>query len=100
MQSCDVARMRVVVGDVIEGKYRVDRVLGAGGMGTVVAATHRTLQQRVAIKLLAPEVARVADVVARFMREAQAAARLSSEHVVRVLDVGAMGDGVPFLVME
>jgi eukaryotic-like serine/threonine-protein kinase len=92
--------MQVGVGVVVQGKYRIDRVLGAGGMGTVVAATHLGLRHPVAIKLLAAEVAHEPEVLARFLREAQAAARLTGEHVARVLDVGALDDGTPFLVME
>jgi eukaryotic-like serine/threonine-protein kinase len=88
------------VGDVIEGKYRVERVLGQGGMGVVVAARHLGLDELFAIKLLLPQVLGDATAVERFMREARAAARLKSDHVVRVNDVGRLPDGAPFLVME
>ncbi len=87
-------------GDVIAGKYRVQRVLGAGGMGVVVAAEHLQLRQRVAIKFLLPSAVSGADTVARFVREAQAAARIQSEHVARVLDVATLDDGLPYMVME
>ena len=87
-------------GSLIAGKYRVENVLGHGGMGAVVAATHRRLGQRVAIKILYPSSARNPEAVARFLREAQAAAALQSEHVVRILDFGRHGDGLPFMVME
>jgi serine/threonine-protein kinase len=87
-------------GDVIAGKYRIERVLGAGGMGVVVAAEHLQLHQRVAIKVLLPEAGTEPDVVARFAREAQAAARIQSEHVARVIDVASLDDGSPFMVME
>ncbi len=87
-------------GSIIAGKYRVENVLGHGGMGAVVAATHRRLGQRVAIKILYPSSARNPEAVARFLREAQAAAALQSEHVVRILDFGRHGDGLPFMVME
>ena len=87
-------------GSLIAGKYRVENVLGHGGMGGVVAATHRRLGQRVAIKILYPSSARNPEAVARFLREAQAAAALQSEHVVRILDFGRHGDGLPFMVME
>ncbi len=90
----------VLPGDVIAGKYRVDRVLGAGGMGVVVAATHQQLDQRVALKFLLPEVAAHEDLVARFLREARAAVKIHSEHVSRVLDVGTLGTGAPYMVME
>jgi serine/threonine protein kinase len=87
-------------GDVLAGRFRVERVLGAGGMGVVVAAHHLQLDRRVALKFLLPEIARQQSVVARFGREARAAARIQSEHVARVLDVGTLEDGRPYLVME
>jgi serine/threonine-protein kinase len=90
----------VRIGEVLAGKYRVERVLGTGGMGVVVAARHLELGQRVALKLLLPEGLDDAATVERFAREARAAARLESEHAVRVLDVGRLKDGAPFLVME
>ncbi|WP_437836696.1 protein kinase domain-containing protein [Sorangium sp. So ce1153] len=88
----------VVEGEVIAGKYRVDRVVGRGGMGMVVAASHLFLPQRVAIKLLLSDDSPA--LVQRFLREARAAARLKGEHVVRVLDVGELESGVPYIVME
>ena len=87
-------------GDVLAGKYRVDRVLGAGGMGVVVAATHMHLGQRVALKFLLPELAGRPDVLARFDREARAAVKIQSEHVARVLDTGVLENGAPYMVME
>jgi serine/threonine-protein kinase len=88
----------VVPGEVLAGKYRVEHILGQGGMGVVVAATHLHLQQKVAIKLLLEEV--TPEVMARFLREARASALLKSEHVVRVLDVGELPSGRPYMVME
>jgi eukaryotic-like serine/threonine-protein kinase len=87
-------------GAVLGGKYRVERVLGEGGMGRVVAALHEQLGQRVAIKYLLPEALSHPDVTARFMREARAAVQLRSEHVGRVIDVGTFDDGTPYMVME
>jgi serine/threonine protein kinase len=87
-------------GEVIAGKYRVERVLGAGGMGIVVAAEHIQLRQRVAIKFLVADGAARAETVARFMREAQAASRIQSEHVARVLDVAMLPDNIPYIVLE
>lgn len=90
----------VVVGEVLAGKYRVDNVLGVGGMGVVVAATHLHLDQKVAIKfMLAPGLQNPA-LVERFSREARAAVRLKSDHVARVLDVGVLESGSPYMVME
>jgi serine/threonine-protein kinase len=86
--------------EMVAGKYRVERTLGAGGMGVVVAAKHVELDQTVAIKFLLPEIAEHGASAERFRREARAAARIRSEHVCRVLDVGTLDGGVPYLVME
>jgi serine/threonine-protein kinase len=88
------------VGDVIAGKYRLERVAGEGGMGIVYAAEHLVLRQRVAVKVLLPDAATSEMVVERFAREAQANARIQSEHVARVMDAGSTATGAPFLVME
>ncbi len=89
------------IGEVIAQKYRVESVVGMGGMGVVVAARHLQLGQAVAIKLLsAPEESRRAEANMRFIREAQAAATLHSDHVVRIYDVGTLDSGLPFMVME
>src|SRR5262245_55738847 len=93
-------RAVVVVGDIVAAKYKVERMLGKGGMGYVVAARHMQLDQPVAIKILVPELAENQDAVARFLREARAAVKIRSEHIVRVLDVGTLDDGTPFMVME
>ena len=87
-------------GDVIAGKYRVERVLGVGGMGVVMCATHLDLGKQVAIKFLLPEVAEEDQAVVRFLREGRAAANIKSEHVARVFDVARLGSGVPYIVME
>ena len=87
-------------GDVVAGKYQVERVLGEGGMGVVIAARHLELDQRVAVKFLLPEIAKRSDAAERFRREARAAVKIRSEHVARVIDVGTSDDGVPFMVME
>ena len=88
------------VGDLIAGKYRLEKVAGEGGMGVVYAAQHLILRQRVAVKVLLPDAATSELVVERFAREAQAAARIQSEHVARVMDAGSTATGAPFLVME
>jgi tRNA A-37 threonylcarbamoyl transferase component Bud32 len=88
-------------GQVIAGKYLVEAVLGAGGMGVVLAARHEVLGQRVAVKYLLPEIARShAEAAERFMREARASIELRSEHVARVIDVGKDDRGAAFMVME
>jgi serine/threonine protein kinase len=87
-------------GELLAGKYRVESLLGEGGMGYVVSAIHGQLGQRVAVKLLAPELSQNPDACARFLREARAAVRIHSEHVARVVDVGELDNGAPFMVME
>ncbi|HEY1959960.1 MAG TPA: protein kinase [Polyangiaceae bacterium] len=82
------------------GKYVIKRVIGEGGMATVFEAVHTKLDQRVAIKLLNRNLMQKRDVVARFEREARAAAKLQSPHVVRVIDVDANEEGRPYIVME
>lgn len=78
------------------GKYRVEGVLGAGGMGVVLAATHLVLHERVALKVLGTGAGRPA----RILREARAAAKLRGPHVARVLDAGLLDDGGPFVAYE
>jgi serine/threonine protein kinase len=87
-------------GTILAGKYEVESVLGVGGMGLVLAARHLQLDERIAIKMLRDDAALAPELVERFLREAQAAARLKSEHVARVDDVGTLPDGKPFMVME
>jgi len=87
-------------GSFLDEKYRVERVLGQGGMGIVIAATHLQLQQQVAIKMLLPEIAGDKKLVARFLQEGRSQVRIQGEHVVRVLDVGTLADGAPYMVME
>ncbi len=88
------------VGDVIANKYRVDAMLGQGGMGLVVAVTHLELGEPYAMKFLLPDATGSAEAVARFSREAKAAVRIKSEHVAQVSDVGNLPNGVPYIVME
>jgi len=87
-------------GEILLDKYRVEDVIGVGGMGRVVRASHMYLQTPVAIKLLLPQMAEIPSTVARFLREAQATVKLRSEHIARVIDVGMLGDGTPVIVME
>jgi serine/threonine protein kinase len=87
-------------GDMIAGKYRLERELGRGAMGTVWSAIHTTLAQRVAIKLIAGEQSRSIEARQRFGVEAKAAARLRSRHVVQVYDDGETPEGAPYIVME
>ncbi len=87
-------------GAIVDAKYEVVRVLGAGGMGVVCEARHRTLGERVAIKVMLAATARSPEATARFLREARAAFAVRNEHVARVLDAGTGPTGDPYLVME
>jgi serine/threonine-protein kinase len=87
-------------GSIVDGKFRIERVLGSGGMGIVAAATHIQLDQRVALKMLRDHLAANAELVERFTREARASAKLKNEHVCRVSDVGTTETGAPYIVME
>lgn len=96
----NLAQSPVRVGDVVGGRFRIDRLLGSGSMGFVVAAWHLELDQPVALKLLNADVFEQGEAAARFRREVRAAARIKSEHVCRVIDVGALDGGAPYMVME
>jgi serine/threonine-protein kinase len=87
-------------GTLLGGKYRIERVLGEGGMGVVMLATHVDLERLVAIKILRPEYAARDEIVMRMLFEARAAARLRNEHIVRVLDVARLDTGAPYIVLE
>jgi len=87
-------------GDVIANRYRLDAVVGRGGMGVVVAARHLELDERVAVKFMSPDALSDPEAIARFDREVKAAARIKSEYVARVYDAGKLGDGRRFMVLE
>jgi serine/threonine-protein kinase len=89
-----------LTGQVIGGKYRVIRIIGTGGMGTVWEGVHKTLGQKVAIKFIKPAFASHPDARKRFEIEARAAARLRTKHAVQVFDFGVTDDGIPYIVME
>jgi eukaryotic-like serine/threonine-protein kinase len=90
----------LAVGAVLGGKYRVESVVGRGGMAVVFAAKHLTLGHGVAIKVLRSDVGDPPELAARIVREARAAAGLTSENVTRVLDIGTLDSGEPYIVME
>jgi len=87
-------------GTLVGGKYKVVGVLGEGGMGVVYEALHVRIGQRVAIKMLHPHMLAQPELLGRFEREARAAGQLRSPHAVRVIDVDATAEGLPFMVME
>ena len=90
----------VDVGDVLDGKYRLVRLIGEGGMGVVYEGLHTRIGRRVAVKLLHAHLIASSELATRFLREAQAAATIGSEHIAEVTDFGETGDGAPFLVLE
>jgi hypothetical protein len=87
-------------GQLVGGRYSVERVFAEGGMGIVCLGRHAQLEQTVAIKFLRLALAGKPSVVERFLNEGRALAALRSEHVVRVMDVGQLDSGRPYLVME
>lgn len=87
-------------GDLIANKYRVERMIGAGGMGAVYVAVHELLRERVAIKVLLPEVVSDRDAVTRFINEARNATRIRNEHVAQVKDVDTLPSGAPYMIMD
>lgn len=92
--------MNFAAGEVVAGKYRLERVLGEGGMGTVWVASHAITRAQVAIKFLKPEYARKLEVVHRFIREARAAVAVRHPNVVAIHDVLQLDDGTPAMVMD
>jgi len=103
-QASQISALRYPTqGIVLLGKYRVEDLIGEGGMGAVVRAMHLDLEEPVAIKVLLPELAEREDVVRRFLREAKSAVKLKGEHIARVMDVGYLDgffEGRPYIVME
>jgi eukaryotic-like serine/threonine-protein kinase len=87
-------------GQIIQDKYRIVRLIGQGGMGEVYEGENVSIARRVAIKVLLNEAAMNADIVQRFEREAQAAGRIGNDHILEVLDLGALPSGERFMVME
>jgi serine/threonine-protein kinase len=96
----EAASLYPAPGEVIDGKYRCERMIGVGGMGAVALATHLLRKAPVALKFMHPAVSVREGFVERFINEAVAASRIDSEHVVKVFDVGQLEEGTPYLVME
>ncbi|MBW2453311.1 MAG: serine/threonine protein kinase [Deltaproteobacteria bacterium] len=92
--------MTLDIGDVIDDKYEITGLLGEGGMGTVFLGLHRKIHRRVAIKVLKAGIAADENMVRRFEREAQAAGRIGSKHIVEVLDVGQIAAGERYMILE
>jgi hypothetical protein len=87
-------------GAILAGRYRLEEVVGHGGMGSVWRATHLGLGEQVAVKLVSAHFVRSPEALRRFDNEAKSAARIRSRHVPQVFDNGVLDDGTPFLVME
>lgn len=100
MQETQVDPADFAVGVIIAGKFRVERIIGAGAMGIVLAARHLELDETVALKFIQPELQKVPGVLSRFAREAKACVRIKSDHVAKVLDVGIADRLGPYIVME
>ena len=98
--SSEIVTAPVKEGEVLAAKYRVEKVIGFGGMGVVVSAMHLELDKRVALKFLLPQAAASDELIGRFMREAKASVKLKGSHVAQTLDVGRMDDGRSYIVME
>src|SRR5215207_4258631 len=89
-----------LIGTTISDRYRIERLLGEGGMGAVYQAEHTLMRKRMAIKVLHPEMTRLPEVVHRFEREAMAAAHIDHPNVVTATDFGKLDDGSFFLALE
>ncbi len=100
LKSSKASERVVRVDDVLEGRYKLLRIIGEGGMGTVFLAEHVLIKRRVAIKVLRPDLARDADVVERFMNEARAAGTLGHPNIVESTDMGFARNDVPYIVFE
>ena len=92
--------MSLEVGQLLDRKYKIIRLVGQGGMGAVYEGEHTLIGRKVAVKVLHPHAAEKAEVVTRFEREAQAAGRIGNDHILEVLDVGSLPDGSRYLVCE
>jgi serine/threonine-protein kinase len=94
------ARSQDLVGQLVDGRYRVEARLGAGGMGTVYRAEHTDIRKPVALKVLLPELVDTPDMFKRFRQEAKAASSIGHANIVEISDFGTLADGSPFFVME
>jgi eukaryotic-like serine/threonine-protein kinase len=94
------ARQDPLIGQVLDGRYRIESVIGEGGMGLVYKAVHAALRKPLAIKVLRPEVSKNEQIVARFKQEAQSASQIGNQHIIDISDFGELPDGSTYFVME
>src|SRR5262249_29530947 len=92
--------MAIAIGQLLDGKYRIVRLIGAGGMGAVYEGENVRIRRRIAIKILHASTAAHAEAIQRFEREAQAAGQIGNDHILEVLDLGTTADGDRYIVME
>jgi serine/threonine protein kinase len=95
-----VPSMDALLGTVVDGRYRIDIRIGEGGMGVVYKATHTSLNKVIALKVLRGEMAKDAEVVQRFIQEAQSASSIGHENIIDISDFGRLPDGTVYFVME
>lgn len=100
MQATDTGRAKAMIGTTLAGRYRIDALLGEGGMGAVYRGHHLHLKRDFAIKVLHPDITRDPDVGRRFEREAQSAARLDHVNCIQVTEFGTTDDGTRYMVMQ
>jgi len=89
-----------LIGQVVDGRYQIENVLGEGGMGIVYKSVHTTLGKSLAIKVLRPEVSKNEEILARFKQEAQSASAIGNQHIIDISDFGTLPDGSTYFVME
>ena len=103
MQSGPVAPYHptdALIGRTLDGRYRIEKLLGEGGMGFVYKAVHTTLGKPLAIKVLRPEVSKNEEILQRFRQEAQSASQVGNPHIIDISDFGTLPDGSTYFVME
>jgi eukaryotic-like serine/threonine-protein kinase len=89
-----------LIGQVLDGRYKIEKVLGEGGMGIVYKAVHTSLGKPLAIKVLRPEVSKNEEIVMRFKQEAQSASQIGNPHIIDISDFGTLADGSTYFAME
>ena len=95
----DHQRQDPLIGQVLDGRYRIEAVIGEGGMGLVYKAVHAALRKPLAVKVLRPEVTKNEQIVARFKQEAQSASQIGNQHIIDISDFGELRDGSTYFVM-